>query len=496
MSGLFKNKFLILISVATAAFFASAAWDLIPYLRGPAPYPPEWQWDYLFVNTTSKLWVPAIVIFIIFALYLFAEKYQKLTVRHISLFLIISVLISYLFQMGVLHFSRSGVGVLIHRIINPELNGYFTASLSIKTVFEFVSTYNENVLNFVYHAASHPPGAILFFYFNNLFVSMFPMVVDLAGKLSPDRPDVKLIWETLNDNQKAGAIFSAFFVPLLASFTIVPLYFAARWLLGAKSALRAVFIYIFIPSVVLFIPINDSFLPIFSVTSFWFFYKGIKENRKIYLFLSGAVLFGGVFFNLSLLPVGVLFAVLGFLIYLSKKISFIKLLNNLLIFSGGFLIMPVLLFAFFNFNFLEMIRIIMTTVTHVNSRSYSLWLWFNAVDFFIFAGIPLTMIFFYKLAREIKYLGKNVYGKSLFKNIKKFDLFFAAFLIMLITVNFSGSIRGEGGRILVVYMPFMALIGAGFLTNSLKFTRIQFGVFLFLQALQILIMQEFWVMLW
>lgn len=496
MSEGFKNRFLVLVSVVTAGFFASVSWDIFPLLRGPAPYPPEWQWDYLFVNTLNKLWAPLLVTIIIFGMYLFVERHQKFAVKHIYVFLICAALISYMFQMGVLYFSRAGIGVLIHRIINPELNGYFTASLNIKNVYEFVSTYNENVLSFVYHAASHPPGAILFFYFNNLFASMFPAFIDYVDKLSPSRPDVRLIWVTLEAAQKAGAVFSAFFIPMLASFTVVPLYFAASALYGVKIALRTIFIYIFIPSAVLFIPINDSFLPIFSITSFLFFYKGIKENKKYYLFLSGLTLFVGVFFNLSLLTIGVLFMIFYLLNFLGLKLKPMRLLIDSSVFAGGFLLLPILLLVFFNFNFYEMTRIIMTTVTHVNSRSYSLWLWYNAVDFFIFAGIPLSMVFFYKFIRETKFFCLNVFGRNFLKNIRKLDFVFIAFLMMLIIVNFSGSIRGEGGRILVVFMPFMALIGAGFLTKSLRFTRIQFCVFLFFQAMQILVMHEFWVMLW
>lgn len=496
MSEVFKNRFLVLVYVATAVFFVSVVLDLIPNLRGPAPYPPEWQWDYLFVNTLDRLWAPLLVMVIIFGMYVFAERHQKFATKNIYVFLICAVLASYLFQLGVLYYSRSGIGVLIHRIINPELNGYFTASLNIKNVYEFISTYNENVLSFVYHAGSHPPGAILFFHFNNQLVSMFPTLTDYVAKLSPNRPDVRLIWEMLSTEQKTGAVFSAFFIPMLASFTIVPLYFAARALYGTKSALRTIFIYIFIPSFVLFIPINDSFLPIFSITSFLFFYKGTKENNKYYLFLSGLILFAGVFLNLSILPIGVLYVIFYLLNFFGRKLQLLNLIFDAVIFAGGFLLLPILFLVFFNFNFYEMTRIIMTTVTHVNSRSYSLWLWYNAVDFFIFAGIPLSMVFCYKLVRGVRYFAANLKIKNFIKNISRFDFVFIAFFVMLVIVNFSGSIRGEGGRILVVYMPFMALIGASFLTKSIRLTKIQFGMFLFFQAMQILIMQEFWVMLW
>lgn len=494
MTGIFRNKLLALVSILTPILLIFIALDLIPFLRGPAPYPPEWQWDYLFVNTLEKIWVPVLAIMFIFGMYIIAER-RKLSWIGIIIFLSGTVIASYLFQMGVLYFSRAGIGVLIHRVINPELNGYFTASLNIKSIYDFLSTYNDNFLNFVYHAASHPPGAILFFHFNNLIVSLFPFFVEAVSGIEPSRPDVKMMWEALTANQKAGAVFSAFIIPMLSSLAIVPLFFAARKLYGAKTAVRSVFIYIFIPSVILFIPINDTFLPLFSAASFLFFYKGLKERSKKYFFLSGSILFSGVFFNLSLLPIGLFFAILYSLVNLKEKFRPISKLRDAGMFAGGFLLLPVIFLLFFNFNFYEMTRIIMTTVTHVNSRSYSLWLGFNAIDFFIFAGIPLSIIFFYKFFISADSIIKNKLNNFL-KKIGDPEAVFLSFLIMLVIVNFSGSIRGEAGRILAVYMPFMAIIGAGVVSKNLKLSTYQFGVILIFQAMQILVMQEFWVLLW
>ena len=103
-------------------------------------------------------------------------------------------MLSFLFQISVQYFSRAGVAVLIHRIINPELNGYFTAALPIQNTGEFLGNYNENLLSFVYHAKSHPPGAILFFHFIKQIMSAFPAAGNFANLLSPEHADVKIIW--------------------------------------------------------------------------------------------------------------------------------------------------------------------------------------------------------------------------------------------------------------------------------------------------------------
>src|SRR5262249_53461295 len=41
---------------ATALFLAGLAGDRVPLLRGPAPYPPEWQWPQRDVAASGPLW--------------------------------------------------------------------------------------------------------------------------------------------------------------------------------------------------------------------------------------------------------------------------------------------------------------------------------------------------------------------------------------------------------------------------------------------------------
>ncbi|MBU3979415.1 hypothetical protein KKE68_07010, partial [Patescibacteria group bacterium] len=221
------------------------------------------------------------------------------------------------------------------------------------------------------------------------------------------------------------------------------------------------------------------FLHIFAITAFFFMLKGIKQKKLLYVSLSGLTLFLGVFFNLSLLPLVILLGTFFlFTKYKVKKLQFKDLLKSGLAFSLGFILLPFFLYITLYFDFIEMLRIIMGSVPDIHTRSYKIWIFYNLYDFLIFSGIPIAVVFLLSI-------------KKLFLNH-----LLIAFLTMLIVLNFSGSIRGETGRILVIFMPFMALIAANFATNNLKFTTRQFGIFLALQALQILVMQEFWVMLW
>ena len=133
----------------------------------------------------------------------------------------------------------------------------------------------------------------------------------------------------------------------------------------------------------------------------------------------------------------------------------------------------------FNFNFIRLIQLIFAEVPHVHSRSYTTWLFYNLYDFFIFAGIPVAIIFFTQI-----------------KKFNKADLLFISFLITLIIIDLSGSTRGETGRIWAPYLPFLVIPAVAFITNKIPFSTKLFTGLLFVQAIQILVMQEFWVMLW
>ncbi len=484
-----QTKYFSLITSITIVFCLAIAFDIFPFLRGPAPYPPEWQWAYFFVNTFSKIYLPIIMCLLIIGFFWLSETKKFLIKKSPLLLLIILSLLSLLFQISLLFFSRSGTLVLLHRIINPELNGYFTASLTIHNVADFLKNYNNNILQFAYHARSHPPGAILLFYGIKQLLNPFTFFINFVSHLSPTHQDVKQAWDNLLPIDKATALFSAFFIPFISTITLIPLYFSAKILYGTRVALRCIFLFFFIPTIVFFIPINDSLLHIFSITSFFFLLKGLQSNNKLFLFLSGAALFLGAFFNLSLLPVLILlfFFSLFFLIQ-KKSVSFNEYIIVGIFFSLGFFLPPVLLNVIFHFNSLQTIHMITAYNPGNLGRSYTLWLYYNIQDFFIFCGIPIAVIFLLTL--------KHTFIQSIKKQFAKIDILFLAFFLMLFILNFSGAVRGEAGRIWLPYVPFMVLPTVNYMTNNIKFSGKLFAGFLLLQVIQILVMQEFWAVLW
>jgi signal peptidase I len=344
------RNILVFIICLTLFFCLCVGSDITPYLRGPAPYPPDWRWDYLFVNTYPKIWVPLLVSFL--SLYL----YKKIDFKKASWFaknekfvILTIIFLCVLFQFAVLFFNRAGIGVLVHRIINPDLNGYFSSSLDIEQVGNFFKNFNGLVLKLDQHAQGHPPFSILFFWIINKFFLSMPFLYEIIEKINPARGDVFETWYKLLPNEKLGALFSTIFIPFLSALNIVPLYKISKKLYGQKVALRTSFLYLFIPGIVLFIPINDVFISLFPLFSFWLFITAIDKSSRILFIFAGLLFSVGLFFSLSLLPMLLIFIVYGVSSMLrgAKKAA-----GSLLFFVLGLLVIPIAL-SFVGFNSIQ-----------------------------------------------------------------------------------------------------------------------------------------------
>lgn len=468
------NRITIIISFVTLLFCILIAFDVSPFLRGPAPYPPQWRWAYDFTDTFPKIWLPFLTTSVIGWLFLQIRQDKKIEKRE-KIVLAQFVFLYFLFQLSVVFFQRAGAGVLLHRIIDPGLNGYFSTGIAIHSVSDFLKNYNQNVLYFYQHAQGHPPFAVLFFYFLKQVFYFIPIQL-------PFKPGggVGLIWENLLNSEQLTALFSAIFIPFLSSLTIIPLYKLTKYLYGIRAGYISILLYISVPSVILFTPLNDVFLPIFTVWSLFVLLKGTEHKSNLKLFFSGLILFTGAMFSISLLP---LIFVLVVLFFVRKKVKLA--LGMELSFLFGFLLIPFVIYYFFGLNFAELIKVLKSGLPE--GRPYTTWLFYNLYDFFIFCGIPIIILFFVKLKEQVKFVYKKLFSKV--------DLLIVSFVIMLVTLDLSGTTRGEVSRIWLPFVPLIVIPAANLAVNK-KLGDKQILLIFALGIIQLLVMQEFWITLY
>ncbi len=482
-----KTKLLLTLIIAITLIFSIAvALDLSPFLRGPAPYFPDWRWDYNFVNTFPKIWFPITISAIILCIFYFVEKKGKKWIEKKEKIILPSFfLLYYLFQFAVLYFNRAGINSLLNRIINPGVNGYFTSALYVKDVPSFLKEFNSIVLSLYMHAQGHPPFSVLFFWIINKLFSFTPFFNPLTSELIIKTDNIRSVWLTLPQSAKLGAIFVAVFIPMLVSLVSILVYLVAKKIYGINTAFRSLIVLIFVPNILLFIPINDVFIVIFPLASIILLINSIRNKQLILSLLSGLLFSVGLYFSISLLPI---FIIIIFILVKETNFKIKKSTNYIIFYLLGLLFIPVFLYVVLGFDTIRMLKVLMSGLPE--KRHYSTWVIYNLYDFFVFTGIPLTIGLIVLICNQIMRLYRR-----LWKNV---DLFFTGFILMLLILNFSGSVRGETGRIWIPFVPFMIMPVVNFLTvnKQVRLSTNQFVLFVSIQLVVVLVLNEFWVALW
>lgn len=114
----------------------------------------------------------------------------------------------------------------------------------------------------------------------------------------------------------------------------------------------------------------------------------------------------------------------------------------------------------------------------LRNRTYHVWLFFNLYDFFLFLGIPISVVIFKRFFFELK-------------DLKYIDSLLASFLFTVFILNLSGRVLGEISRLWLPLMPFALYPFSKELLdkNWNRFTQI--AIFFILLFLQVITFREF-----
>lgn len=272
---------------------------------------------------------------------------------------------------------------------------------------------------------------------------------------------------------------------LIGVMSIIPLYYVGQKIYNEKVGMYSCLSLLFVPSVVLFTPTIDQMYMFIAITSFLLFIYGLRAGKKmrhIFFLSSGFLLSLGLFMNFGLFPM-VVFNLLFYMVHTRrcKLKTRIRVPTELVFFFFGLSLLFYLIYLFYNLNIIE--TLLVTKKAHeiiTGQRSYLIWVLFNLYDFFIFLGIPLSMLFLrktYYIALSIK--KKNIIDKN-----------FLVFMTFLICLSLSGLIRGETGRLWMYLMPLAILFCIDDFIRSYP-QRKYFYILLVLQLLQIIIFKMF-----
>ena len=409
-------------------------------------------------------------------------------------------------------------------IASPVSTTYFAISRDVHSVTGYLASYHLIMPGLPYHAATHPPGLTLFFW----AVRRVCEAVTPASALgSPVVAQVQWYAEKLGvgfpPSDAVAAIVSALLLALAGSSSIIPAYVLARRLAGARAGLLAACLMASIPSLLLLPASSDQLVLFFAVRVVCLAYLAWKSDRLWVAGFAGVALAVGAFVSLGLLAIGAwlaVWAVLGWarsrgrgsatssvplheppgttdvilsgardhavwqderrgssasrlaadgsealrLRMTDRRESSVRpprLLTHLMVALLGFVSLYVVLFLTTGYRAWTVAYIGLfahrqaTTVEF--PRTYWKWVLINPVEMAVFAGLALAIAALWAAPAM-----RSPESRPL-------RLFLLSWLIVLVVLDVSGTVRAEVGRIWLFLMWPLALAGGERLSRAPRY---------------------------
>ncbi|HUG53056.1 MAG TPA: hypothetical protein VMR21_05625 [Vicinamibacteria bacterium] len=449
--------------LATAAFLLAAAGDRVPLVRGPAPYPPEWQWPLREAPWTGPWW-PAVLCAggILGLLAASASAPARARPRSSSrLLLLVGTVFGLAFPLALVAGEGDGpLRTLFGRVAYRTATSYYTVAIAPEAAdpFEFLRRHHELLPGFrkgAKHAATHPPGPVLV-YRALLEVSersprLMRAVLRLAGLPESNPRRARLEHPPA---ARAAGVMGALLIlagAVLTAWVVAGLAVALGC--GALPAARLGLLWLLLPGPVLMLPQFDQFLALLVSLATFALLRALRPDapRRGVGWSVAAGLLGGAATALSygapaFLAIGGISALCA---ARARALTWAEGLRRCAV-AGAVTFLTFLAPALAGHHPFasarEALRIHREFFTE--PRSYVLWLAFDPLDLAVFVGLPVALALLWGTVAAARRL---VAHASLGVE-EAFRLGAVAALALLLL---SGQTRGEVGRIWIPIMPLL-----------------------------------------
>ena len=417
-----------LLAAATLLVLVAARRDVWPGLRGPAPYPPEWQWGYAPKPVHARPLVPVVVLVGgILGLAVLAFPAGAGRGKEAG-FLLAAALLGWGMQLALLGLEPGGIaGELTRRAGSGSFTSYFKVAAGVEDAREFLSRHHELLPGFRHgalHAATHPPGPVLYYAGLLRLAARAPALAGLLGGPAP-----------------AAAVAGAALFGLLGAAACFPVAGLARALGAAPaSSLRAGLLWTLVPGLCLMVPELDQALALPAAGAAMATALALSDEGAL---VAGAVTAGVLTGLAAFFSYGApLLVGLGAAAVAAPSLGTSAGRRRVAVFGAIALAVAVACFllpAAFGHHPLASARTALAIHREqfTARRSYRLWLLFDVVDLVLFLGVPVVLFG----------LGRPRAG-----GLRAFRRAAAGGVLLL---GASGLVRGEMGRILIPLMPVL-----------------------------------------
>lgn len=443
---------LLIVGGVVALFIIILISDAWPWLRGPRPETSEWYWPYR-LRPLVRLWPALLTGFLLGVVGTWWVCRPSLpSRRRETIVLAALVALQIGLQLALVYADRAAVAAeLLDRTLAIDTSGYFWTAAQIDDPVALLRNYPERMPQFdSEHARTHPPGLVLLNRWLMQLTARFPHTAErLAGFVWPQR--CTDLWLLDQPAAVPAALALAAFLPMAAAaLTVVPLYGLAKSLLEFQEARLAAVLASVIPALALFAPLVDQLYPLLTVTAFWLTILALRKRSLILFFTVG--LFLSV---LSFLSIGNALLVIPLAVIIALTLRsrdepwswWAKIAAAAAAGCGSIWIIYWMISGAAPWN-VALVGLNQHYELVTTLRNYRWWIIWNLIDLIIFAG-PLLILGFLGSFFIFKKAQKSMIGRLAI-----------GLVVMVILLNFSGSTRGEVGRIWLFWMPLLAIPAA------------------------------------
>lgn len=449
--------------------------DALPWLRGPAPWPPSWRWLYVPIGFDAplRLAIHALILLGYGVLVVWMTRpHASVRTRIALLFAGIFVVIWQLLQSWVR--EPNLLDTLIFRTYAPPLNGYFLAAAQVQSIGDTLNNYVAAMPGFFGDKPqTHPPGLFLYYAF---FQESFVRLPGLTARFAPIARGWAIPgqdWPQLAEHLITSAFVTTLIQTVLIGLTPPALYAFLRQLRSPDEgrshtiALWAALLTPLIPALTLFFLQWDQIFPALGFAAWFFALRGQNrlaqiENRGWGQWLDW--LWAGLLLSLlTWLSFGTLVfgLMIGLHVLWREGIAFLEnrnrfdpllalpVVGGLTLMGMGVIVPWLAAYAVWGMNFFDLLRAGLAAHYEIVTahRDYATWVWMNIVDFVLWTGPALILL---GMAGSGWLLAQ---GWRLRPWRDWAGLALILWLIFLF-LDLSGATRGEIGRLWIFLMPF------------------------------------------